>query len=111
MAITSKSVAKTESTVKYEWKTLAIPDSKLVVVYTDNKTGRTSMGFEIAESNPAPIVFYASAKNVKRNADRTGYLVNMPEKETNLTQRGEDNSKATFKASSLQDLGYPFVTR
>ena len=107
MPINPVNSTKKEQTVHYTWKTLSIPDSKLKIVWTDAKTKRTSMGFEIADTSACSGIFYVPVQNVRRNADATGFLVQLPEKETQVAVRNSDGTKEKFIAPTLADLGYP----
>ena len=110
MAIENVNATK-KAPVIYVWKTLAIPDSKLKVIWTDAKTGRVSMGFEIADVSGCQGMFYVPVKNVKRNKDATGFLVQMPEKETSISVKNADGTKEKFVAQKLEDLGYPLISQ
>lgn len=107
-----KTTVKEEKANTTEWKHLAIPDSKFCGLYTNKETGKVSLSFEIADTSECNGRFYVSAKCVRRNDDRTGFIVSMPQGEVTIyssIKEGNEWKKETFKADKLVDLGYPFV--
>lgn len=102
----------TNHSTKGEWKKISVPDSKVVGIFVNKDSGKTSFMFEIADSSASNAVFFASATCVRRNKDRTGYIVSIPEGEVNVTESYKDNEgnwkRKSLVAESVAELGYPF---
>lgn len=97
---------------KAEWKKILVPDSKMVGIFVNKESGKASLMFEVADSTSSKAVFFASASCVRRNSDRTGFIVSIPEGEVKLSESHKELdgswSRQSLTAGCVADLGYPF---
>ena len=106
MAITQKQAEKQTK----KGSTIIIPDAKLMVVSTNKETGKTQFGFAVAEGDE---VFYVTGRLVRRNADKTGFNVFLPQSENGYklfkSHKNENGEwiKEELVAEKVEDLGYP----
>ena len=103
---------RSSATSKTEWKKILVPDSKMVGIFVNKESGKASLMFEVADSTSSKAVFFASASCVRRNSDRTGFIVSIPEGKVNLSESHMETdgtwSRKLLEADCVADLGYPF---